>query len=172
MILGKRKVSQSAGWSDTWENAALESRSVGGLCDRQLTTTTLVRPLALRKNRRNWPKSPGNCSHLVVISLYISQQSNHCYDHHHHCHHLGHSHSRHLRTSLTNTRYKYSNKINIGCPQKKYSIKVKKKCTKKWKWLRRELKIWYMYNNSMVNLFTKKFFFNIAFYSQYSHSNV
>ena len=28
-----------------------------------------------------------------------------------------------------------------GCPPKKYSIKVKKKCTKKWRWLRRELKI-------------------------------
>ena len=60
----------------------------------------------------------------------------------------------------------------MGCPKKKYSIKVKKKCTKKWRCLRRELKIWYMYKNIMGNLFTRKYFSYIALYSWYSHLNV
>ena len=45
--------------------------------------------------------------------------------------------------------------IYIGWSIKKYSIKVKKKCTKNWRWHSRELKTWHMYNNIMVFLFTK-----------------
>ena len=61
---------------------------------------------------------------------------------------------------------------DIGWSKKKYSIKVKKKCTKKWRWPSRELKIWYMYNNIIVFLFTKKYFSYFDLYSWYGHFNV
>ena len=48
---------------------------------------------------------------------------------------------------------------DIGWSIKKCSIKVKEKCTKKWRWPCRKLKIWYMWNNIMVFLFAKKIFF-------------
>ena len=51
----------------------------------------------------------------------------------------------------------------IGWSIKKYSIKVNKKCSKKWRWHSRELKIWYTCNNIMVFLFNKKIFFSFSF---------
>ena len=70
--------------------------------------------------------------------------------------------------------YKISRKIerNMGWSIKKYSIKVRKKCTKKWRWPSRELKTWYMYNNIMGFLFTKKYFSYFDLYSWYGHLNV
>ena len=60
----------------------------------------------------------------------------------------------------------------IGWSKKKCSIKVNKKCTKNWRWPCRELKTWYMGDNIMVFLFTKKYFSYIDLYSWYGHSNV
>ena len=54
----------------------------------------------------------------------------------------------------------------------KCSIKVKKKCTQKWRWPSRELKTWYMYNYIMGFLFTKKYFSYFDLYSWYGHFNV
>ena len=60
----------------------------------------------------------------------------------------------------------------IGCPKKKYSIKLKKKCTKKWRSPTRELKTWYVCNNIIVFLFMKKYFSILNFYGWYGHLNV
>ena len=60
----------------------------------------------------------------------------------------------------------------IGCPKKRCSIKVKEKCTKKWRWPSRELKTWYMQNNIMVFRFTKKYFSYFDLYSWYGQLNV
>ena len=43
-----------------------------------------------------------------------------------------------------------------GSFKKKVFMKVKGNWTEKWRWLRRELKIWYMCNCIVVNIFTKK----------------
>ena len=61
---------------------------------------------------------------------------------------------------------------DIGWTIKKCSIKVKKKCTKKWRWPCRELKTWYMWNNIMVFLFAKKYSFYFDLFSWYGHLNV
>ena len=61
---------------------------------------------------------------------------------------------------------------DIGCPKKKYSIKLKKKCTKKWRSPTRELKTWYVCNNIIVFLFMKKYFSILNFYGWYGHLNV
>ena len=61
---------------------------------------------------------------------------------------------------------------DIGWSIKKYSIKVKKNCTKKWRWLRRELKTWYMWNNIVVFLSAKKYSFYFDLFSWYGHLNV
>ena len=63
-------------------------------------------------------------------------------------------------------------RIYIGCPKKNCPIKLKKKCSKKWRWPRRKLKIWYMCNNIMVFLFPKKYFSNFDLYSWYGQLNV
>ena len=62
--------------------------------------------------------------------------------------------------------------LNIGWVIKRFSIKRKKKCTEKWRWPRRELKIWYMFNNIMVSIFPKKYFSTFVLYSWYGHLNV
>ena len=41
----------------------------------------------------------------------------------------------------------------IGCLLKRFSINVKKKCKKKWRWPSRKMKIWYKYNNNAVSIF-------------------
>ena len=52
---------------------------------------------------------------------------------------------------------------NMGWLKKKLTIKVKKKCTEEWRLPRKELKIWYMCNNIMVNIFQKKNIFLMLF---------
>ena len=52
---------------------------------------------------------------------------------------------------------------DIGWVIKRISIWGKKKCTKKWKWPRRELKTWYMCNNIMVDIFTKNVFLMLLY---------
>jgi len=77
-----------------------------------------------------------------------------------------------LDTSVCFDLFCVSVKCDIGWSIKKYSIKVKKKCTKNWRWPIRELKTWHMYNNTMVFLYAKRYFSYFDLYSWYGHLNV
>ena len=61
---------------------------------------------------------------------------------------------------------------DMGWFLKSCPIKVKEKCTEKWRWPSRELKTWYMRNNATVIIFPIKDFSYLGLYSWYSHLNV
>ena len=60
----------------------------------------------------------------------------------------------------------------IGCFLKRFSINVKKKCKKKWRWNSRKMKIWYKDNNIVVFIFAQKWFSNYDYFGWYGLLNV
>ena len=60
--------------------------------------------------------------------------------------------------------------VDTGWFLKSCSIKVKKKCTEKWRWPSRKLKTWYMWNNITIIIFPKKDFSYFDLYRVYTGS--
>ena len=67
-----------------------------------------------------------------------------------------------------------SKRLEMTCVRrwflKSCSIKVKKKCTEKWRWPSRKLKTWYMWNNITIIIFPKKDFSYFDLYRVYTGS--
>ena len=65
--------------------------------------------------------------------------------------------------------WNFVNFVYIGSSKKSCSMKVKKKCKKKWRWFGRKMKKWYICNNNMVFLFAKNLIPNLDFPIRYGN---
>ena len=60
----------------------------------------------------------------------------------------------------------------IGWFLKRFSVNVKKKCQKIWRWPSRRMKIWHKYNINLVIIFAWKWFLNHDYFGWYGLVNV